>query len=304
MAKEQFTVGIIGLGLIGGSAALRLRATGFASRLLGHDSNPQHAARALELGLVDSLATTEEMARASDIVIIAVPVNAAPKVLQQVMAAVPETALVVDFGSTKQRLCALADGLPNRSQYVACHPIAGTEYTGPEAAFSTLYAGKVNIICDREHSSAQALGRALQLTAALGMRPRYMDSRDHDRHIAYVSHLSHVSSFMLGQTVLEVEPDEKNIFDMAGSGFASTVRLAKSSPAMWAPIFTENAANLLAVLDRYIANLHNFKELIAAGDEQALYELMKKINVIRKVLDRETTDETIETDKPETIKQA
>ncbi len=303
MAKEQFTVGIVGLGLIGGSAALRLQATGFASRLLGHDSNPQHATSALELGLVDSLATTEELARMSDIVIIAVPVNAAPQVLQEVMAAVPQTALVVDFGSTKQRLCTLADSLPNRSQYVACHPIAGTEYTGPEAAFSTLYAGKVNIICDRERSSPQALNRALQLTAALGMRPRYMNSHDHDRHIAYVSHLSHVSSFMLGQTVLEVEPDEKNIFDMAGSGFASTVRLAKSSPAMWAPIFTENAANLLAVLDRYIANLHNFKELIATGNEPALYELMKKINVIRKVLDRETTHDTIETDKPETIKQ-
>lgn len=185
----------------------------------------------------------------------------------------------------RKKICILADTLPNRQQYVACHPIAGTENTGPGAAFAALFQDKVNIICDQHSSAPQAISMVTDMTIALGMRLKFMDSDSHDRHIAYVSHLSHISSFILGQTVLEVEEDEKNIFDMAGSGFASTVRLAKSSPAMWAPIFTENAGNILLVLDRYIANLNKFKRLIKEGKEGELNKSMTETNVIRKVLE-------------------
>jgi prephenate dehydrogenase len=201
------------------------------------------------------------------------------------MAKINPSAVVVDFGSTKQKICELADTLPNRTQFVACHPIAGTENTGPKAAFAELFQDKVNIICDAQSSSTEAVSLATQISKALGMRIKLMDSASHDRHIAYVSHLSHISSFTLGQTVLEVENDEENIFDMAGSGFASTVRLAKSSPEMWAPIFTENADNILMVLDRYIKNLNKFRVLINEGKEEDLNKSMTETNVIRKVLE-------------------
>jgi prephenate dehydrogenase len=225
----------------------------------------------------------------ADLIILAIPVNNALTVLPEVMAKIKPAAVVVDFGSTKQKICELADSLPNRAQFVACHPIAGTENTGPQAAFAELYEDKVNIICDQRSSSDEAVELATKMSEALGMRIKFMDSASHDRHIAYVSHLSHISSFTLGQTVLEVESDEKNIFDMAGSGFASTVRLAKSSPEMWAPIFTENADNILMVLDRYISNLKKYRSLIEENNEVELKKSMKETNVIRKVLEGQKT---------------
>ena len=285
MAEEETTVGVVGLGLIGGSAALRLREQNFARKIIGFDKNESHMQDALALGIIDEECSFESLCERADLIILAIPVNSALKVLPNVLGRIKPGAVVVDFGSTKQKICALADGFPNREQFVACHPIAGTENTGPKAAFAELYPDKVNIVCNQEASSEYAIGVASKMTEALGMRIKFMDSASHDRHIAYVSHLSHISSFTLGQTVLEVENDEENIFDMAGSGFASTVRLAKSSPEMWAPIFTENADNILMVLDRYIKNLNNFKELIKEGKETELNKSMTETNVIRKVLE-------------------
>ena len=285
MARQEITIGVIGLGLVGGSAALKLREEDFAHKILGCDKKESHAREAINLGIIDEVCSLDVLCEKADLIILAIPVNSALEVLRNVIAKVKPEAVVVDFGSTKKKICELADTLPNRDQFVACHPIAGTENTGPSAAFSELYQDKVNIICNRKDSSEQAVEVATKMTEALGMRIKFMDSASHDRHIAFVSHLSHISSFTLGQTVLEVENDEENIFDMAGSGFASTVRLAKSSPEMWAPIFTENADNILMVLDRYISNLKKYRRLIEDNNEVELKKLMEETNVIRKVLD-------------------
>jgi len=285
MEGEKITIGIIGLGLMGGSAALMLKKVCIANTVLGYDINPQHCTEALTLGVIDKIVELEYLSQNADFIIIAIPVNNALKILPQVMSNIHSDAIVIDFGSTKKKISMRADMMENRAQFVACHPIAGTENTGPGAAFAELYQDKVNIICDKASSSKGAIDLTIKISQALGMRVKFMDSASHDRHIAYVSHLSHISSFVLGETVLDVEKDEENIFDMAGSGFASTVRLAKSSPDMWAPIFTENADNILAVLDQYINNLNKFKVLIEESKERELAELMKETNIIRKVLD-------------------
>lgn len=285
MAERKITVGIIGLGLIGGSLALRLKEAGFATQSLGFDANEAHASKAVALGLVDTIGTLPEVCHKSDVILVAIPVDHALVLLPQIMSYITEKSVVIDFGSTKSKISRLANSLDNGNQFVACHPIAGTENTGPTAAFPSLFEGKVNIICDAKTSSDEAIEMALDISAALGMHVKYMDSTAHDRHIAYVSHMSHISSFILGQTVLEVEKDEDRIFDMAGSGFASTVRLAKSSPEMWAPIFTENAENILGVLDHYIQNLNDFRKLIREKNDEQLVKIMKETNKIRKVLE-------------------
>jgi len=293
MATQEITVGVVGLGLVGGSAAQKLREVGLAGRIIGYDNNPDHGKEALSLGIIDEFSEVASLCAEADLVIIAIPVNSALVVLPEIMANIRSSAVVVDFGSTKQKICKLANSLPNRLQFVACHPIAGTENTGPQAAFAELYQDKVNIICDKQASSDEAIKLATHMTEALGMRIKFMDSASHDRHIAYVSHLSHISSFTLGQTVLQVENDEKNIFDMAGSGFESTVRLAKSSPEMWAPIFTENAQNILMVLDRYISNLKKYRNLIEENNEVELQKIMTETNVIRKVLAGQASEVTL-----------
>ena len=294
MAREKVTVGIIGLGLMGGSASLKLREQGFTDRVLGHDINNVHEKEALDLGIIDEVTSINNICAEARLIILAIPVNKALLALPGIMEKVKPDTTVVDFGSTKLKITELARTLSNQQQFVPCHPIAGTENTGPKAAFSQLFQDKVNIICDQERSSQEAIEMAIKMTLALGMRTKFMDSKEHDRHIAYVSHLSHISSFMLGQTVLEVEKDEENIFDMAGSGFASTVRLAKSSPEMWAPIFTENANNILEVLDQYISNLNKFKALIEEANETEMNQTMTDINVIRNILDGQRMSELTE----------
>ena len=192
--------------------------------------------------------------------------------------------MVFDAGSTKAGICASVQNHVHRANFIAAHPIAGTENSGPEAAVEGLYEGKMNIICEANLSNPDLLQKALQFFNALQMKTLFMDAEEHDRHIAYVSHLSHISSFVLGQTVLEIEKDEKNIFNMAGSGFASTVRLAKSSPQMWAPIFQQNKEALSTALSAYIQNLQNFKNLIEQEEGEKLIELMTDVNRIRKVI--------------------
>ena len=220
----------------------------------------------------------------ADVVLVAVPVDVANKVVIEVLDLAGENTLVFDAGSTKSGLCKEIANHQNRRNFLAAHPIAGTEFSGPEAAIPNLYRNKTNIICEVEKTAFKLQERALNIFQKLGMRIRYMDPVSHDRHIAYVSHLSHISSFMLGKTVLEKERNERDIFDLAGSGFASTVRLAKSSPAMWSPIFRENKENVLETLTEYINNLTHFKDLLENDDFQEIYNEMQRTNHIKTIL--------------------
>jgi prephenate dehydrogenase len=276
---------IIGLGLIGGSIAIDLRKAGFATKITGVELNEENAARAIELGLVDEVVSLEEAVVKSDLVITAIPVNAIRSVLLKVLDLVGANTVVIDTGSTKAQICKAIENHPKRAQFIAAHPLAGTENSGPDAAFSGLFTQKTNIICEQEKSSAKALELANNVFDVLGMRTIFMDPIEHDKHVAYVSHLSHVSAFLLGQTVLDIEKDEKNIFNLAGSGFASTVRLAKSSPDMWAPIFEQNAEYLSQALLEYIMQLQKFQYHLMKRDVKELHKIMVDANRIRKVLD-------------------
>lgn len=278
-------IGIIGLGLMGSSLALKLKECGYASAIIGADSSKLVLEEALVLGIIDRISSLEKLIEQVDLIVIAIPVDAIKILLPKVLDEIGSNQIVMDLGSTKSGIAAQVQAHKKRANYVACHPIAGTENNGPSAAFPSLFENKVNIICDKEQSSNIAVDEIELVTQQLGMRSKYMTSKEHDLHIAYVSHLSHISSFTLGQTVLEVEKDEENIFDMAGSGFESTVRLAKSSPKMWAPIFTENSANILKGLDAYIENLKNYKRLIEEKNKVELQEAMEKTNKIRRVLE-------------------
>ncbi len=278
-------VTIVGLGLIGGCMAIDLRKQGLADRLVGVDLNEAHGKRAVELGLVDVIEPEDKALSEADVVILAIPVNTMNALLPQVLDVVKKGAVVIDTGSTKSMICRSVSQHVNRSQFVAAHPIAGTENSGPDAAFSGMFKGMTNIICEREKSSAQSLEVAERLFSSLGMKTIFMDPDEHDKHVAYVSHLSHVSAFLLGQTVLDIEKDEKNIFNLAGSGLASTVRLAKSSPDMWAPIFEQNAEYLGQALAEYIMHLQRFHYQLMKRNTKELYRVMKEANKIRKVLD-------------------
>lgn len=276
-------IAVIGLGLIGGSMALELKKLTWAT-IYGIDNNPEHLQKAHELGLIFEKADLS-IIKEIDVVIIAVPVNAIPALTSKVLDLVEKDTLVFDVGSVKTEVCTTVANHPNRKNFVAAHPIAGTEFSGPEAAIYNLFTNKMNIICEKDKTDATVLQKALQLFDKLEMRTTFMDPVEHDKHIAYVSHLSHISAFMLGKTVLEIEPDEKNIFTMAGSGFRSTVRLAKSSPAMWTPIFIQNKQNILKSLNEYIKNLETFKELIEKDSDEDIYNIMHNTNRIKNILD-------------------
>lgn len=278
-------VTIVGLGLIGGSMAIDLRRTDFATELIGVDLNPHHAQRALERGLVDRLEPEDVALASADLVILTIPVNALAALLPSVLDGVKNNAVVMDVGSTKAQICKSIVHHSRRSQFVAAHPIAGTENSGPDAAFSGLFSKKTTIICDRDKSSDHALDVVHKVFTALEMNVIYMQPEEHDKHVAYVSHLSHVSSFLLGQTVLDIEKDEKNIFMLAGSGFASTVRLAKSSPDMWAPIFEQNMGYLSQALQEYILHLQRFQYHLMKKDTKELNRIMTEANQIRGILE-------------------
>jgi len=276
-------IAVIGLGLIGGSLALELKKSTWAT-IYGIDKNPDHLQKALELGIIFKKATID-IVKEVDVVIIAVPVNIIPLITLQVLDLINDNTLVFDVGSTKSAVCKAVKEHPKRGNFVANHPIAGTEFSGPEAAIYDLFTGKVNIICEQNLSSKKMIEKSVSLFEKLKMRNVFMDSaKQHDKHIAYVSHLSHISSFMLGKTVLEIEKDEKSIFDMAGSGFASTVRLAKSNPETWTPIFLQNKENILNSLNEYIKNLNEFKEIIINESAEEVFAMMQNTNRIKSVL--------------------
>lgn len=274
---------IIGIGLIGGSMALDIKKIYSEVTIFGIDAKEEFLEKALELNLIHQKATIETISEA-DFVILAVPVDVALVILPKILDVVTENTLVLDVGSTKFPICEAVEHHQNRRNFMATHPIAGTEFSGPTAAIENLFQDKTNIICEVEKTAFKLQEKGLELFKKLGMRIRYMEAKSHDKHIAYVSHLSHISSFMLGKTVIEKEKDERDIFDMAGSGFESTVRLAKSSPAMWTPIFNQNKKHVVDSLEEYILNLTKFKEYIEKNDLESVFNEMKNTNRIKEIL--------------------
>lgn len=278
------TIGIIGLGLIGGSMAIDLRRNKFADRFIGCDNIELNAVTAQRIGLVDEIVSYDELIKQSDLIIISVPVSAALKMLSDVLDKINDNQVVTDVCSTKEKLNDSVHYHPKRRNYVASHPMAGTEFNGPWAAIPNLFAGRAGIICNAEDSDYKAVELVRRMYDCLNMRIIYMRAAHHDVHTAYVSHISHVISFALALTVLDKEKNEKNIFDLASGGFASTARLSKSNADMWTPIFLQNKENVLSVLDSYMDKLQQFKTAIQDHDEKALRHLIEEANRIKRIL--------------------
>lgn len=266
--------------------ALALREKGFASRIIGVDSSTEHTQKALDMGLVDEVAVLEKAVPQSDLIILAVPVSACLQLLPQVLSLITKKQVIMDVGSTKQGIAEVIADFPLRGRMVPTHPMWGTEFSGPEAAVRGAFANKATVICDKEKCDTDALALAEQVYNALGMHIVYMNAADHDVHVAYISHISHITSFALANTVLEKEREEDAIFELASGGFESTVRLAKSNPAMWVPIFRQNRENVLDVLNEHIAQLRKFKACLEKENYEYLQELIENANKIRKVLNR------------------
>jgi prephenate dehydrogenase len=276
-------LGIIGLGLMGGSFALDFKSIYPKSKIFGFDKSKKNENRALELGLIDELITLEQLSKV-DVVLVAIPVDKSLEELPKILNSVNKDTLVFDVGSTKLPICEALLNHPNRKNFLATHPMAGTEFSGPNAAVEGLYLNKNNIVCEIEKTNPKIYKKALRIFKMLNMNIIKMDSKSHDVHVAYVSHLSHISSFMLGKTVIEKEKNEKNIFDLAGSGFESTVRLAKSSPATWTPIFLQNKNNLVLAINEYISNLNQIKEMIEENNYSTLSSILNNTNRIKQIL--------------------
>lgn len=275
---------VIGLGLIGGSFAMALRDRGIADRVIGVDSNPRNAAKALRLGLVDEVMTLEDAIDSSDLIAMAIPVHVIPLMAVKILNRVKHQ-VVIDMGSTKEELCEVIAQHPARGRFVATHPMWGTEYSGPEAAIKGAFTGRSVVICQRECSDPDPLRFVEDIYRRIGMPIIYMEPEEHDLHAAYVSHISHITSFALALTVLEKEREEETIFDMAGGGFESTVRLAKSSGDMWIPIFLKNKYNVLDVLREHIHQLQILRRMIERDDHEGLRAAIAKANSIRKIID-------------------
>ena len=279
--KKNFA--IVGVGLIGGSLALKCRKNGLANKIVGVDNNREHGLKAMELGLVDEMMTLDEAIHVSDVIVLAVPVGVLSALLPYVLDRVTNQ-VVIDMGSTKSQLANLVKDHPNRGRFVASHPMWGTEYSGPEAAVETAFEDKAVIVCDTNESDPDALEIANEIFNSLKMRIIEMGSNDHDLHAAYVSHISHITSFALANTVLEKEKEDDAIFEMASAGFESTVRLAKSNPDMWTPILMQNRENILDVLNEHITQLRKFKSCLEKENWEYLNELMSKANQIRRII--------------------
>ncbi len=278
-------VSIIGLGLIGGSLALDLKERGFASHIIGVDRSVEHETIALEMGIVDEIKDLQTAVELAQLVVLATPVNAVIQLLPKILHYADEATVVTDMGSTKYQMIHEVAEHPKRKQFVASHPMAGTEHSGPKAAFHGLFDHKVAIICDQEGSDESAIALVREMYNALNMRLIYMEAMAHDLHAAYVSHISHISSFVLANTVLAKEKSETAIFNLASGGFDSTVRLAKSSPKMWSQIFEQNSTHVIEVMDTYIEQLQLWRKLIAENKFAELETEMRKANTIRRVLD-------------------
>lgn len=280
-------ISVVGLGLIGGSMALGLKESGFADTVIGVDNKTEHVIKALELQLVDKVALLGDAIKQSDIIILAVPVDALVSLLPQVLDDILPHQVVIEVGSTKKKVVDAVVTHPNRANFVATHPMAGTEFSGPEAAIRHLFDHKTCVLCDVEQSNPDLVALIEKMyVEGLQMRLKYLDSTAHDIHTAYISHISHICSFALAATVLEKEKDEDSIFNLASSGFESTVRLAKSNPDTWIPIFRQNQENIIDVLDEYINTLLKFKGLMLADGYDKFREYLTQANDIKRILNK------------------
>lgn len=275
---------IVGVGLISGSFALGLKEKGLVKHVIGVSRTEASSKKALELGLIDEALPLIEAVRKADLIYVAIPVDATIPVMQTIMDNINERQVVADAGSTKYVLCEALKGHPMRGRFVATHPMWGTEYSGPEAAVRNAFAGRACVICEKEKSDKDAVDAIEKLYRELGMHIIYMNPDAHDVHTAYISHISHITSFALANTVLEKEREEDAIFELASTGFESTVRLAKSNPAMWAPIFMQNRENILDVLNEHISQLRKFKACLEKENSEYLVELIQNANKIQKII--------------------
>ena len=276
-------VGIIGLGLIGSSLALKIGEAYNDITIYGEDISESNLKYTIENKIIGNKLEEKDYSKL-DILFVAIPVDQVLKVLSPILDKVGENTLVVDLGSTKKPICDLVNSNQNRRKFLAAHPIAGTEFSGPISADSSLFDNKTIILCETEKTENRLLNIAKDLFLSIGMSIKEMTADEHDKHIAYVSHLSHITSFMLGKTVMDKEKDEETIYDMAGSGFESTVRLGKSSPSMWTPIFNQNKKNIIDALDEYLKNIKNFKHLIETDNLSEMFNEMEQINGIKNIL--------------------
>ena len=276
-------VGIIGLGLIGSSLALKIGEVYNDITIYGEDISESNLKYTIENKIIGNKLEEKDYSKL-DILFVAIPVDQVLKVLSPILDKVGENTLVVDLGSTKKPICDLLNSNQDRRKFLASHPIAGTEFSGPMSADSSLFDNKTIILCETEKTENRLLNIAKDLFLSIGMSIKEMTADEHDKHIAYVSHLSHITSFMLGKTVMDKEKDEETIYDMAGSGFESTVRLGKSSPSMWTPIFNQNKKNIIDALDEYLKNIKNFKHLIETDNLSEMFNEMEQINGIKNIL--------------------
>ena len=277
-------VAVIGVGLIGGSLALKLREKKFSNEFIGIDKSEAHLQEAIELGIINSSSDFETGVKNADLIIVAIPVDATVKVLPQVLDLISDKQTVMDVGSTKSGIAAAIKDHPRRNRYVAFHPMWGTENSGPKSAQKESFSERAAVICDKEESASDSLELVEKIAKILDMHTIYMSSTDHDLHTAYISHISHITSYALANTVLEKEREEDTIFQLASSGFSSTVRLAKSHPEMWVPIFKQNKENILDVLNEHITQLRKFKSALEKENYELLEELIRNANKIRGIL--------------------
>jgi prephenate dehydrogenase len=277
-------VAIVGIGLIGGSIGISIKENGFAEKVIGVEANEANANRALQLGLIDELQPLAIAIQKAELIILATPVDTVIKLLPDILTKLTPKQVVMEVGSTKQNIMEAIKHHPNRGNFIATHPMAGTEFSGPDAAVLYLFDGKVAVFCDIANSSKRAINIATKLYKSLRMRIVQLEANDHDVHVAYISHISHLCSFALAITVLEKEKNEDRIFDLASTGFSSTVRLAKSSPDTWVPIFRQNRENVLDVLDEYLKVVQKMRDILAEGEYEKLHQMIAQSNVIKKVL--------------------
>ena len=278
------TVTIVGVGLIGGSFSLALKDRQLVEKGIGVSRSGATAKKALELGTIDEVAGLEEAVKQSDLIYVAIPVDVTLPVMKNILDLIGPEQIVADAGSTKNALCKSLSGHPNRSRFVATHPMWGTEYSGPESAVRGAFSGRSCVICEKDKTDKEVADKIENLYKELGMNIVYMEAENHDIHAAYVSHISHITSFALANTVLEKEKEEDAIFELAGGGFESTVRLAKSNPSMWAPIFMQNRENVLDVLNEHISQLKKFKSCLEKENYEYLKELMQNANKISRII--------------------
>jgi len=276
-------IAIVGVGLIGGSVAIRLKETKFCSKIIGVDKSEKNLDKAKQIGFIDETMTLEEAIKNCKVLILTIPVDAILQVVPQILDQVTDQ-VVIDMGSTKTNILNKIKDHPNRGRYIAAHPMAGTEYSGPEAAVAGLFKGKMMVYVEAFRTDEDAFEVTDAITDQLEMRTCFMNADEHDVHTAYVSHISHLTSFALALTVLEKEKSQGRIFELAGSGFESTVRLAKSSPDMWTPIFKQNRENVLEVLEEHIKQLQSLHDSIASEDYDKLHKLIKRSNKIKRII--------------------